>query len=115
MQITARLRGHLFRDKTSALNHPPRPAFLDQMPPFGSYMGRDPSPPRLYGGLPPFQKDIGARAHEERSAFAHPIHGSGVSPLGADRVPPAPWAPQVTRYFVFALDFKLLLLNFFLS
>ncbi|XP_020582267.1 KH domain-containing protein HEN4-like [Phalaenopsis equestris] len=97
LQITARLRGHLFRDKTSALNRSTHPAFLDQMPPFGSYMGREPSPPRLYGGLPPFQKDVGARAHEDRSAFAHPIHGSGVSPLGAERVPPAPWTPQGMR------------------
>ncbi|KAI0503454.1 hypothetical protein KFK09_014388 [Dendrobium nobile] len=98
LQITARLRNHLFRDKASALNHPAHPAFLDQMPPFGSYMGRrEPSPPRLYGGIPPFQKDAGPRAHEERSAFAHSIHGSGVSPLGSERAPPAPWAPQGMR------------------
>ncbi|KAK8959234.1 KH domain-containing protein [Platanthera guangdongensis] len=30
----------------------------------------------------------------ERSSFAQAIHGSGVSPLGSERVPSAPWAPQ---------------------
>ncbi|KAG0467838.1 hypothetical protein HPP92_017166 [Vanilla planifolia] len=93
LQITSRLRGHFFRDKASALNHPP---FFDQMPPFGSYGGRrEPTPPRLYGGLPPFQKD--ARAHEGRAAFPHGIHGSGVPSLGVERVPPAPWVPTGMR------------------
>ncbi|KAK8957127.1 KH domain-containing protein [Platanthera zijinensis] len=106
IQITARLRGHLFREKASGFNHPlhsanhpphpanhpPHPSFLDQMPSFGSYMGRrEISPPRLFGGLPPFQKD-----GVERS-FAQAIHGSGVSPLGSERVPSAPWAPQGIR------------------
>lgn len=121
IQITARLRGHLFREKASGFNHPshptnhpshpvnhpphpvnhpphpanhpPHPSFPDQMPSFGSYMGRrELSPPRLFGGLPPFQKD-----GVERSSFAHAIHGSGVSSLGSERVPSAPWAPQGMR------------------
>ncbi|XP_020582197.1 KH domain-containing protein HEN4-like [Phalaenopsis equestris] len=59
LQITARLRGLLFSDKAST--------FLDQMSPFGSYMGREPSPPpRLYARHP----------HENISALAHPLQGS---------------------------------------
>jgi len=82
------------------MNHAGHHAFLDQIPPFGSYMGRmEPSPPRMFPSLPPFQKDIVGRSHEERSAFAHAIHGPGVPPHGLERMPPAPWASQVSCLF----------------
>ncbi|KAJ6807334.1 KH domain-containing protein HEN4-like [Iris pallida] len=91
LQITGRLKIHLFRDKIPAMNHAGHPAFVDQMPPFGPFMGRrEPSPPRMFANLPPFQREIGGRLHDERSAFVHALHSSGV-PHGAERLPPAPW------------------------
>ncbi|PKA65980.1 KH domain-containing protein [Apostasia shenzhenica] len=66
LQITARLRGHLFRDKAPALNHPPHPVILDKIPAFGPYMGRmEPSPQRSFD-----------------------------NPIDMERLPPVPWAPQ---------------------
>lgn len=91
-QITTRLRHHLFRDKlkVSSMNQSAHP--LDQMPPFGPYVGRrESSPPRMYSNLPPFPNDPIGRPHEERP-FPH-IPGA---PL-FERMPPAPWAPQGMR------------------
>ncbi|RZR71058.1 hypothetical protein BHM03_00003264 [Ensete ventricosum] len=92
LQITARLKLHVFRDKLPTMNRNIPPAFVEQLPPYGLYMGRrESSPPRLYPNMPPFQKDHVGRPFEERSVFAHPVHGSGI-PLGIER--PAPWPPQ---------------------
>ncbi|THU49898.1 hypothetical protein C4D60_Mb06t14400 [Musa balbisiana] len=96
LQITSRLKHHVFRDKLSAMNPNAPPAFIEQLPPYGMYMGRrESSPSRLYPNLPPFQKDPVGRLFEERSAFAHPVHGLGIPPLGIER--PAPWLPQGMR------------------
>ncbi|URE44899.1 KH domain [Musa troglodytarum] len=94
LQITARLKLHVFRDKLPTMNPNMPPAFVKQLPPYGLYMGRrESSPPRLYRNLPPFQKDpVG------RSVFAHPVHGSGI-PLGIER--PAPWPPQVSCFLYY--------------
>ncbi|RWW84858.1 hypothetical protein BHE74_00006510 [Ensete ventricosum] len=95
LQITARLKLHVFRDKLPTMNRNIPPAFVEQLPPYGLYMGRrESSPPRLYPNMPPFQKDHVGRPFEERSVFAHPVHGSGI-PLGIER--PAPWPPQKKR------------------
>ncbi|XP_058069594.1 RNA-binding KH domain-containing protein RCF3-like isoform X2 [Magnolia sinica] len=101
LQITLRLRQHLFRDKFPAMNHLPHLDFPDQLPPpFAPYMGRrDPSPPRIYPGLgPSFHKfDVvgGFPPRDERSAFAHGIHKPGFPPHSSERMPSsAPWAPQ---------------------
>ncbi|URE08249.1 KH domain [Musa troglodytarum] len=96
LQITSRLKHHVFRDKLSAMNPNAPPAFIEQLPPYGLYMGRrESSPSRLYPNLPPFQKDPVGRLFEERSAFPHPVHGLGIPPLGIER--PAPWLPQGMR------------------
>lgn len=101
LQITDRLKNHLFRQRLPAMNHAGRPTFFDQMPPFGTYIGRrEPSPPRMFPNLPPFQNDLVGRPHEERAAFAHAIHGPG-APHGLERMPPTPWGPQVSGYFFF--------------
>ncbi|CAL9179147.1 unnamed protein product [Musa hybrid cultivar] len=95
LQITARLKLHVFRDKLPAMNPNMPPAFVEQLPPYGLYMGRrESSPPRLHPYLPPFQKDPVGHPFEERSVFAHPVHGSGI-PLGVER--PASWPPQGMR------------------
>ncbi|KAG1335013.1 KH domain-containing protein HEN4 [Cocos nucifera] len=92
LQITIRLKHHIFRDKLPPGGHP---AFVEQIPPFGPYMGRrESSPPRLYSNLPSFQKDSVGRPYEERSAFPHAFHGSGFPP-SLERG--APWAPQGMR------------------
>ncbi|KAK1269813.1 KH domain-containing protein [Acorus gramineus] len=89
-QISTRLRHHLFRDKPSAIGHPSHPSF-DQLPPFPSYMGRlrELSPPRSYSDLRPFHKfnSVGGfRPHDDRAAFAHPVHLSGVPPQSSERM-----------------------------
>lgn len=100
LQITTRLRSHLFRDKFPAMSHLPRPAFPDQAPPFVPYMGRrDASPPRMYHNLGSsfhkFEPVGGFPPHDERSAFLHGVHRPGIPPHGYDRMPPsAPWGPQ---------------------
>lgn len=81
------------------MDHAGHPPFFDQKPPFGAFMGRrEPSPPRMFPNLPPFQKDIVGHPHDERSAFAHAIYGPG-NPHGLDRIPPGPWALQVSFLF----------------
>ncbi|WOL02206.1 KH domain-containing protein HEN4 [Canna indica] len=95
LQITFRLKHHIFRDKLPAIPNM-HPAFVDQLPPYGLYMGRrESSPSRLYPNLPPFHKDPVGRSFEERAAFPHPVHGTGISPLGVER--PAPWFAQGMR------------------
>ncbi|XP_072994603.1 RNA-binding KH domain-containing protein RCF3-like isoform X1 [Typha latifolia] len=94
LQITTRLRHHFFRDKMPAVNPNMHPFFGEQVPPFGPYIGRQDSPPRLFSHFPSFPKDSLGRPFEERSAFAHPMHGSGV-PHGMERM--APWGPQGMR------------------
>ncbi|KAJ6796438.1 KH domain-containing protein HEN4-like [Iris pallida] len=88
LHITGRLKVHLFRDKIPAMSHAGHPAFVDQMSPFGPFMGRrELSPPRMFANLSPFQREIGGHLHDERSAFVHALHNSGV-PHGAERLPP---------------------------
>lgn len=80
------------------MNHAGHPTFLDQMPPFGTYMGRrEPSSPRMFPNLPPF-----GRRHDEQPAFAHVIHGPGV-PHGLERIPPVPWGTQVRSLLLLLL------------
>lgn len=106
LQITTRLRHHLFRDKFLAMSQLPHPAFPDQAPPFVPYMGRrDGSPPRMYHNLGSsfhkFEPVGGFPPHDERSAFLHGIHRPGIRPHGSDRMPSsAPWGPQVPVCFL---------------
>jgi len=93
------------------MNHAGHPAFIDQMPPFSTYMGRmESSAPRMFPNLPPFQKDIIGHYYEERSAFAHAMHGPGVPPFGLERMPPVPWASQVSCLFTLASQCNFLVL-----
>eukprot|EP00262_Sarcandra_glabra_P003815 TRINITY_DN1462_c0_g1_i1.p1 TRINITY_DN1462_c0_g1~~TRINITY_DN1462_c0_g1_i1.p1 ORF type:complete len:702 (-),score=150.80 TRINITY_DN1462_c0_g1_i1:493-2598(-) len=101
LQITSRLKHHLFRDKLSVINHLPRPGFSDQGPPHAPFMGRreTSSPPGMYSNLgPSFQKFDsvgGLPPYDDRSAFAHNIHKPGVPPHGFEnRASSAPWIPQ---------------------
>ncbi|KAJ4962663.1 hypothetical protein NE237_022602 [Protea cynaroides] len=106
VQITSRLKHHLFRETFPSINHPSHPAFPDQVPSFSSYMGRrEHSPPGMFpnlgpsfhkyeppGGLPPHG---GIHPHNERSTFVHGIHRPGIPPHSSERLPPpAPWGPQ---------------------
>lgn len=90
MQITTRLRHHLFRDKFRASN--PN-NFGDQVPPFGPFMGRREFSPPRYPNMPPFQKDPFGRPFDERPIFGNMMHSPGV-PRGVERS--GPWPPQVT-------------------
>ncbi|KAF8406158.1 hypothetical protein HHK36_008238 [Tetracentron sinense] len=107
LQITTRLRRHLFRDSSfPSINHLARPAFSDQVPLFPPYMGRrELSPPGMYsnlspsffkfdavGGLPPHG---GFYPHDDRSAFEHNIYRPGVpSNISERKLSSAPWGPQ---------------------
>ncbi|KAK9983100.1 hypothetical protein SO802_032625 [Lithocarpus litseifolius] len=103
LQITTRLRHHFFRDTFPSINYPSNPAFLDQVPPFPSYMGRrELSPPGMYSNLgPSFHKfdavggpppHGGFHPHDDRSPFMHNIHRLGAAPhLLSER---KPWGPQ---------------------
>ncbi|KAM0951582.1 putative K domain-containing protein [Dioscorea sansibarensis] len=99
IQITTQLRHHLFRDKIPARNQIGHPPFTDQLPPFGSYMGRRESPPpRMLHNLPPpfLNYDSVGRPHEDRPPFG-PMHGPGMAPHNFERFLPPPWAPQSMR------------------
>ncbi|PIN10084.1 PolyC-binding proteins alphaCP-1 [Handroanthus impetiginosus] len=106
MQITSRLRNHFFRDVFPPLGHPPNPAFLEQMPPFPSYMPRrEFSPSGTFsnrgppfnkfdgpGGLPP---GGGFHPHDDHPPFAHDFPGPGIPPHISGRMSSAaPWGPQ---------------------
>ncbi|KAG8377422.1 hypothetical protein BUALT_Bualt08G0031300 [Buddleja alternifolia] len=87
LQITLRLKNHFFRDAFSHMDHPPNPAFMEQVPPFPSYMGRrEFSPPGMYPNRgPPFNKFDGPpgggfHPHDDHPPFAHDF--------------PRPWGPQ---------------------
>lgn len=94
MQITSRLREHLFRDAFPSIHHH---GFPDQGPPFPPYMGRrefSPPPPPFhsYNVGPPHG---GFHPHDDRPPFMH--HRPGFPPHISDRMPPpGPWGPQVT-------------------
>ncbi|XP_042508732.1 KH domain-containing protein HEN4-like [Macadamia integrifolia] len=106
LQITSRLKHHLFRDAFSSINHPSHPAFPDQAPSFPSYVGRrELSPSGMFPNLgPSFHKfeHVGGlphhgriHPHDERSAFVHSIHRPGIPPHSSERLPSsAPWGPQ---------------------
>ncbi|EOY15601.1 hypothetical protein QUC31_000619 [Theobroma cacao] len=96
LQITTRLRHHFFRDAFPSINHPSNPAFLDQGPPFPSFMGRrEFSPPGLgpfhhfdaFGGPPPHG---GFHPHDD-PPFMRNIHRPGMPPHISER---KAWAPQ---------------------
>ncbi|XP_008783181.2 RNA-binding KH domain-containing protein RCF3-like [Phoenix dactylifera] len=92
LQITTRLKHHIFRDKLPPGGYP---TFVEQIPPFGPYMGRrESSPPRLFSNLPSFPKDSVGRPYDERSAFPPAFYGSGLPP-SLERG--APWGPQGMR------------------
>ncbi|KAL5988351.1 hypothetical protein ACLOJK_036115 [Asimina triloba] len=99
LQITSRLRQHLFRDKFHSMNHLPRPPFPDQvLPSYEPYMGRrEPSPSQIYPGLgTSYHKFDAVRSfhHDDRVAFSRAIHKPGF-PHGSERMPSlAPWVPQ---------------------
>ncbi|KAG6527401.1 KH domain-containing protein HEN4-like [Zingiber officinale] len=96
LQITFRLKQHLFRDKLPAMDPNMHPSFVEQMPKYGLHMGRrESSPSRLNSNLPPFQKDFVGHPFEERASFAHQMHGSGIPSFGVKR--PGPWLPQGMR------------------
>ncbi|OAY84246.1 RNA-binding KH domain-containing protein RCF3-like [Ananas comosus] len=91
VQITTRLRHHLFREKFRASN--PN-NFGEQVPPFGPFMGRREFSPPRYPNMPPFQKDPFGRPFDERPIFGNMIHSPGV-PHGVERS--GPWPPQGMR------------------
>ncbi|KAL0352227.1 UNVERIFIED_CONTAM: KH domain-containing protein HEN4 [Sesamum calycinum] len=108
LQITSRLRNHFFRDVFPPLGHPPNPAYLEQMPPFPSYMGmREFSPSRTFshrgppfnkfdgpGGLPP---GGGFHPHDDHPPFAHDFPRPGIPPHMSERMSSAaPWGPQIS-------------------
>ncbi|KAG6503045.1 RNA-binding KH domain-containing protein RCF3-like [Zingiber officinale] len=96
LQITFRLKQHLFRDKLPSMDPNMHPSFVEQIPPYGLHRGRrESSPSMLNSNLPPFQKDFVGHPFEERAAFSHRMHGSGIPPLGVER--PGPWLPQGMR------------------
>ncbi|MBA0567687.1 hypothetical protein Gotri_005216 [Gossypium trilobum] len=95
MQITSRLRHHFFRDMFPSINHPSNPGFMDQGPPFPSFMGRrEFSPPGLgpfhhfdaFGGPPPH-----GGFHPHDPPFMRNIHRPGMPPHISER---KPWGPQ---------------------
>ncbi|KAK8476065.1 hypothetical protein V6N13_001606 [Hibiscus sabdariffa] len=95
LQITSRLRHHFFRDVFPSINHPLNPAFMDQGPPFPSFMGRrEFSPPGLgpfhhfdsFGGPPP---NDGFHPHDP--PFMRNSHRPGMPPHITER---KPWGPQ---------------------
>lgn len=105
IQITLRLKYHFFRDAFPPMGHPPNPAYLDQMPPFQSFMARrEYSPSGTFsnrgppfnnfdgpGGLPP----VGFHPHDDQPSFAHDYPRPGIPPHISERMPPtAPWGPQ---------------------
>uniref|UniRef100_A0A1D1ZGL4 KH domain-containing protein At4g18375 n=1 Tax=Anthurium amnicola TaxID=1678845 RepID=A0A1D1ZGL4_9ARAE len=100
VQITSRLKHHIFSEKFPALGHLGRPTFADQVPQFPSFMGRrERSPPGLYSNLAPsFRKfdHIGVLPPlDERSGFPRTHYTSGAPPHSSERIPSsAPWAPQ---------------------
>ncbi|KAF8404794.1 hypothetical protein HHK36_009683 [Tetracentron sinense] len=106
LQITTRLRHHLFRDSSFPFNHMAHPSFPDQVSPFPPYMGRrELSPPGMYSSLgPSFHKfdavgglrpHGGFHPHDDRSAFVPNIHRSGAPPHISERkLSSAPWGSQ---------------------
>lgn len=106
LQITTRLRHHFFRDVFPSINSS-NPAFVDQVHPFPSYMGRrELSPPGMYPNLgPSFHKfdavggpppHGGFHLHDDRSSFMHNVHRLGAPPYMSDR---KPWGPQVLDFY----------------
>lgn len=99
LHVTSRLRNHFFRDAFPSINHPPNPAFPDQVPPFPYVGRREHSPPGMYfnlgpsfhkfdavGGLPPRE---GFHPHDDRIPF---MHRPGMPPHISERKPA--WGPQ---------------------
>ncbi|MQM07852.1 hypothetical protein Taro_040701, partial [Colocasia esculenta] len=95
LQITSRLKHHIFSEKFPAMGHPGHTAFVDQGPQFPSFMGRrERSPHGLYSNaLPPFSKfdPLGVHPHDERSGFPRTHYTSGFSTHSGERIPSGPW------------------------
>ncbi|XP_039018525.1 RNA-binding KH domain-containing protein RCF3-like isoform X2 [Hibiscus syriacus] len=96
LQITSRLRHHLFRDMFPSINNPSNSVLMDQGTPFPSFAGRrEFSTPGLgpfhhfdgFGGPPPHG---GFHAHDP--PFMRNIHRPGMPPHISER---KPWGPQV--------------------
>lgn len=89
LHITSRLRNHFFRESLNAINHPPNPAYMDQMPPFRPYMGRrELSPPGMGPPFHPFDAFGGPPPH---GGF-HPHDDPSFMP---PHIPERkPWGPQ---------------------
>lgn len=69
MQITARLRNHLFRDRMASTVPNVQPPFGLVDPQFGSYAGNhDSISPRIFPNVPQFHKDFIGRPLDEMSA-----------------------------------------------
>lgn len=100
LQITSRLKHNIFNEKYSS-GHP---VFVDQVPPFSSFMGRrERSPPGPRSNFfQPFHKfdHIGVLPHDERSAFPRTHYTSGFSNHGGERIPSASWGAKVCFSFV---------------
>ncbi|KAH6837924.1 hypothetical protein C2S53_000393 [Perilla frutescens var. hirtella] len=106
MQITLRLKYHFFRDVFPPMGHPPNPGFMEQMPPFPSYMARrEFSPSGTFSNRgPPFNNFDGPgghppvggfHPHDDQPPFAHDFPRPGMAPHISERMPPAaPWGPQ---------------------
>ena len=96
LQITTRLQHHFFRDAFPS-NRPPNPAFLDQVPPFPSFMGRREFSPSGVGPFHHFDAFGDAPLHggfhpHDDPPFMRNIHRPGMPPHISER---KPWGPQV--------------------
>ncbi|ERN09894.1 hypothetical protein AMTR_s00013p00144130, partial [Amborella trichopoda] len=97
LQITSRLRQHLFHDQfQSIINHPHHPAFIEQVPPpVPPYMGRrPPSPPGMYSHMGPSIHKFDLPPNMDLPGFPRGIQKPGFSHNSERMPPPAPWAHQ---------------------
>ncbi|KAK7282942.1 hypothetical protein RIF29_12078 [Crotalaria pallida] len=91
LQVTNRLRHNFFRDAYPSVNHPSNPAFLDQLPPFPPYLGRQGlSPPGIFSNIGP-PPPHGGFPLDDRPPFMNNIHRPGIPPHISER---RPWGPQ---------------------
>ncbi|XP_010230666.1 KH domain-containing protein HEN4 isoform X2 [Brachypodium distachyon] len=80
MQITARLRNHLFRDRMAAMGPNMQPPFGSLDPQFGAFAGsHESTSPRIYPNASQFHKDFMGRPLDEMPA---PWNAKGMRDVG---------------------------------
>ncbi|KAF5739822.1 hypothetical protein HS088_TW12G01033 [Tripterygium wilfordii] len=100
--ITTKLRHHFFRDLFPSINYRSNQGFLDQVPPFASFLGRrELSPSGMYSNLGPSVRKFDAfdgpiprgvfHPHDDNSLFMHSIHRQGIPHHMSER---KAWGPQ---------------------